>query len=216
MLDASRCHAPSRGGRGTARAIRAAIALVAFLASGAAPPVAEAQPPGVRPVAAQGGGQDSGSAVRAAQREALERRFAERLNTILRERLALTDEQYARLRDVAGRVEDERRTLRREEWEVRGGLRREMLGGQAPDETRIGELLDRLTRLERRRVELLESEQRELAKFLSPSQRARYFALQDELRRNMQDMLQRRLGDPGRRPPGAPPMGQGQRRPPGS
>ena len=40
----------------------------------------------------------------------------------------------------------------------------------------------------------MEQEQRELAKFLSPSQRARYFGLQDELRRGMQDLQRRRMG----------------------
>jgi hypothetical protein len=57
-------------------------------------------------------------------------------------------------------------------------------------------LLDEMPRLERRRVELMEREQRELAKFLSPVQRARYFGLQDELRRGMQELQQRRLGAP--------------------
>jgi hypothetical protein len=48
--------------------------------------------------------------------------------------------------------------------------------------------------LERRKLDLLEAEQRDLAKFLSPIQRARYFGLQDELRRGMQDLQRRRMG----------------------
>ena len=40
-------------------------------------------------------------------------------------------------------------------------------------------------------VELQEQEQRELARFLTAVQRARYFALQEELRRGMQDLQQR-------------------------
>ena len=51
-----------------------------------------------------------------------------------------------------------------------------------------------MPRLERRKLDLLEAEQRDLAKFLSPIQRARYFGLQDELRRGMQDLQRRRMG----------------------
>ena len=62
------------------------------------------------------------------------------------------------------------------------------------NETKVGDLLDQMPGLERRKLDLLESEQRDLAKFLSPTQRARYFGLQDELRRGMQDLQRRRMG----------------------
>jgi hypothetical protein len=127
-------------------------------------------------------------------RAAMERRVQERINQVIRQRLALSDDQFARLRDVAATIEDDRRTLRNDELTARFALRQELLAGDRVNESRVGELLDKLPKFERRRVDLIEQEQRELSKFLSPSQRARYFALQDELRRSMQDMQRRRMG----------------------
>lgn len=130
----------------------------------------------------------------AQQREALERRFKERIDAIVKERLRLTDEQQVKLREVASRTEESRRVLRREEFVLRTALRDEMKAGDKANEAKVGELLDQMPGLERRKLDLLESEQRELAKFLSPTQRARYFGLQDELRRGMQDLQRRRMG----------------------
>ncbi len=128
------------------------------------------------------------------QRDALEKRFKDRIDAIIKQRLRLTDDQQLKLRDVASRTEESRRALRREEFVLRTSLRDEMSAGDKANEAKVGELLDQMPRLERRKLDLLESEQRELAKFLSPSQRARYFGLQDELRRGMQDLQRRRMG----------------------
>jgi protein CpxP len=127
------------------------------------------------------------------QRAQMERRLEERINRVVRERLAPTDEQFAKLREVARRVEQERRTLRNEEMATRFALRRELLAGDKANETAVAELLDRMVQYERRRSELMEREQRELAKFLSPTQRAKYVGVQDELRRTMQDLQRRRM-----------------------
>jgi periplasmic protein CpxP/Spy len=138
----------------------------------------------------------------AMQRDALERRFRERIEAIVNERLQLTDEQQVKLRDVASRTESARLVLHREEVVLRSALREEMRAGDKANEAKVGDLLDQLPGLERRKLDLLESEQRELAKFLSSTQRARYFGLQDELRRGMQDVQRRRLGKDA--PPDAP------------
>jgi hypothetical protein len=130
----------------------------------------------------------------AMQRDALEKRFRERIEAIVNERLQLTDEQQVKLRDVASRTESARLVLHREEVVLRSALREEMRAGDKANEAKVGDLLDQLPGLERRKLDLLESEQRELAKFLSSTQRARYFGLQDELRRGMQDVQRRRLG----------------------
>jgi periplasmic protein CpxP/Spy len=145
------------------------------------------------------------------QRQLLERQLQARIDSMVRIRLSPTDEQFNRLREVATRIERERHELRAEDSRTRTEIRRAMATSPINEE-RVAELLDRLPRMERRRVELFEREQSELARFLSPSQRAHYFALQDELRRNMQEMMRRRLGldqpaeagraaAPGRRPP---------------
>ncbi len=129
----------------------------------------------------------------AQQRELLEKRFKERIDAIVTQRLRLTDEQQVKLREVASRTEETRRVLRREEFVLRTALRDEMKAGEKANEARVDDLLEQMPRLERRKLELMESEQRDLAKFLSPTQRARYFGLQDELRRGMQDLQRRRM-----------------------
>ena len=150
-------------------------------------------------VPAQGGpprGNDRAAAPRmnAQQREALEKRFTERIDALVKERLRLTDEQQVKLREVASRTEESRRVLRREESVLRTALRNEMTAGEKANEVKVGELLDQMPGLERRKLDLMESEQRDLAKFLTATQRARYFGLQDELRRGMQDLQRRRMG----------------------
>ena len=128
------------------------------------------------------------------QREELEKRFTKRIDELVTQRLRLSEEQQVRLRDVASRTEWERRVLRREEFALRTSLRDEMQAGDKASEAKVSDLLEQLPRLERRKLDLLEGEQRDLAKFLSPIQRARYFGLQDELRRGMQDLQRRRMG----------------------
>lgn len=174
---------------------------------------AQGGPPSLPPGSAQGGGMNPmGRGMRDGMRPddprriELEKKFQERIDAIVKQRLSLTDEQAAKLRDVASRTEEGRRALRRDELGVRFAMRKELLAGDRVNESRVAELLDQMPKLDRRRLELQEQEQRELAKFLSPVQRARYFALQEELRRGMQDLQQRRMGFPGdstmKRPPG--------------
>jgi protein CpxP len=128
------------------------------------------------------------------QREELEKRFTKRIDELVTQRLRLSEEQQVKLRDVASRTERERRVLRREEFALRTSLRDEMQAGDKASEAKVSDLLEQIPRLERRKLDLLEAEQRDLAKFLSPTQRARYFGLQDELRRGMQDLQRRRMG----------------------
>lgn len=154
-------------------------------------------------LAAQGGppGGPPGSSPRrsgysGAQRaQELERQFRERLDSLVRVRLQLTDEQHSRLREVASRTEQERRNLRGEEVRIRLALRRELMAGEKANEARVAELLDQVPVLERRRLEISEQELKELSRFLSAVQRARYFALQEQLRWSMQDLQRSRMDD---------------------
>ncbi|MBK8249222.1 MAG: hypothetical protein IPK85_17745 [Gemmatimonadetes bacterium] len=142
---------------------------------------------------AQGGGrlrQDS------SDRGRLEERFRERLALIMRERLSLSDDQMVRLGEVNRRFEGERRTLIREELDVRREMRRALRADSTAPDAVVDALLERSLRVERRRLELFEQEQRELRQFLSPVQRARYVGMQEQLRRQMDEMRDRRSGPP--------------------
>src|SRR5687768_11359 len=137
--------------------------------------------------------------------EGLERQFRERFADVVRRRLNLNDAQMRQLGQVNDRYERERMGLLREERQLRQALRSEVLAGDAADQPKVGELLDRALRIQRRRLDLTEREQRELAEFMTPVQRAMYVGIQDDLRRRLEEFRQQRR-------PGAP--AQGGRRPP--
>jgi Spy/CpxP family protein refolding chaperone len=56
------------------------------------------------------------------------------------------------------------------------------------DQGKITEYLDQLVQLQRQRVELFAQEQRDLAQFMTPLQRARYTALQEQVRRRVEQL----------------------------
>jgi Spy/CpxP family protein refolding chaperone len=136
----------------------------------------------------------------------MDRRLQERINQTIRQRLALSDEQFDKMREVASRIEEDRRSLRSEEMTTRFAMRQELLAGEKANDKRVSELLDQMARIDRRRLDLPEREQRDLAKFLTATQRARYIGMQEQLRREMQDLQRRRLdrdsGDADRMRPG--------------
>jgi Spy/CpxP family protein refolding chaperone len=151
---------------------------------------------------AQGGGPPQGRSGRTSstrgespQQREIEQQLQRRIGAILKERLELTDDQLRQLEAVTVKLERERRAVRGEEWRIRTALRAQLLSGDSASNEVVGELLDRMPRVERRRIELMETEQRELSQFLTPIQRARYMGLQDEIRRNMEEIRERRPGD---------------------
>jgi len=131
-----------------------------------------------------------------AGRQLLEQRFNQRMQELVRRRLQLTDDQMSRLQASNRQFEAQRVALFARESEIRRELRQQMIAGDSANQTRVGELLDQTLRLQRQRLDLVENEQRELAKFLRPVQRARYFGLQNEMRKRMQQ-----LGEQGRNRP---------------
>lgn len=143
-------------------------------------------------------------------REQLEQRFRMRLATLLKTQLGLTDDGMRQLSEVNQRFDLQRRDMNRREMMTRRALRDEVLRQDSANASHIEQLLTEQFKIERERIDLTEAEQRELGKFLTPVQRARYLAVQEQIRREM-DQLRGRgmppLGDPpqagvrGRRPP---------------
>ena len=125
-------------------------------------------------------------------RAQLERRFRQMLYQVTRRRVGLTDEQMNRLIPINQRFETERRGIQRQERETRLALRDAMRDSTHADQARITGYLDKLVELQRQRVELVAREQRDLGEFMTPLQRARYTALQEQVRRRIEQMLRQK------------------------
>ena len=157
-----------------------AIAVGALVA--AAPPAAAQRP----------------DAPRGGNRQQLEQRVRERFADVVRRRVGLSDDQMRKLAQISERFEGQRRTLVEQERDVRIGLRSEVMAGDKANSERVSQLLDQMVRVQRERVALLEQEQRELATFMTPVQRARYLGVQDQVRRAIEEMRRRRDAGPAR------------------
>ena len=143
-------------------------------------------------------------------RAQMEQRFRQQLASMLRTQLGLNDDQMRQLSEVNQRFDVRRRELNRREMQTRRTLFDEVLKADSADAGRVDNLLAEQFKLDRERIDITEAEQRELSKFLTPVQRARYLGAQERIRRQMDDMRGRRAGpmdtpnDSGRRrrPPG--------------
>lgn len=130
----------------------------------------------------------------AANRAQLEREFQQKLYQMTRRRVGLTDEQMNHLVPINRRFETQRRGIQREERETRLALRDALRDSTQADQTRISRYLDKLVQLQRSRVDLVDQEQRELSQFMTPAQRARYMALQEQVRRRAEQLKRRNGG----------------------
>lgn len=129
-----------------------------------------------------------------ARRQALEQRVRQQMASVVQQRLGLNTDQMRRLGEVNREMEAQRRLLTQQERDVRIGLRAEVMRGDSANQDRVARYVDQLIDVQRRRIDLLSREQRALAAFMTPSQRAQYLAIQDQIRRRMEDMRGRRRG----------------------
>lgn len=113
----------------------------------------------------------------------LRRRFAR----AVRQRVGLNDEQMRKLAPVTQKYATERARIQLDEREARMELGSILRDSAAADTVKVERLLARLLDTQKRRVQLMEQEQKDLAAFMSPVQRARFLGLQEQLRRQMED-----------------------------
>jgi periplasmic protein CpxP/Spy len=123
-------------------------------------------------------------------RQQLERRIRRRFAQVVQTRLGLTDAQMAQLRATNAKFGAQRRPLAARERSIRQALRGEMRPGVAADQDRVSSLTDSLFQIQRERLDLAQAEQKELSGYLSPVQRVQYYALQEALRRRLEQLQQ--------------------------
>ncbi len=118
--------------------------------------------------------------------QALQRRVAE----IVQRTLGATDEQMRQLGEVNRKYQEERRALNQQDREARQAIRAEVLRDSAADQQLVARKLDELVDVQHRRIDVFSREQRDLAQFLTPVQRAKYATLQEGLRKKVEQLRQ--------------------------
>ena len=153
----------------------------------AIPMIASAQGGSPPPVPPQGSGGQQGGRI-GPDRAALEQQVKARLGQMMKKQMGLTDTQMSKLQETNRKFDERRRLLVDQERDVRMSLRDEMLRPDSSRSAQVSGLLDRVVRVQRQRVDLLEQEQKELSGFLTPLQRAKYYGAEEQMRRRMQNM----------------------------
>jgi len=120
--------------------------------------------------------------------QALQRRVYE----VTQRTLEASDDQMRQLQEVNRSYQSERRALNQKDREARETIRAEVLRDSLADQNRVARMLDQLVDVQRQRIDIFAREQRDLARFLSPVQRAKYATLQEGLRRKVEQLRQRR------------------------
>jgi hypothetical protein len=125
-----------------------------------------------------------------AEQQLLQRQVRQAFAKAVRRQLNLSDDQMRKLQSVDFKYERQRIALLRDERQARLGLKGAMDDSTKIDQTKVDGYLSQLVKAQRTRADLLESEQKELTGFLTPLQRAKYFAMKERLNRRMQELAQ--------------------------
>jgi len=123
-----------------------------------------------------------------ANRPALEQQFRERVIRLAQQRIGLSDAQMPQLEQSNARFGPQLNQLAAQERETRRQLRLEMTSPGEPNQQHVSDLIDRALQLQKQRIAIVEAEQKDLARFMTPVQRARYIALQQQFRRRAQEL----------------------------
>lgn len=141
---------------------------------------------------------------RAAQlRAEVERRFGEHV----RRQLDLTDEQAAKLKATQERFRERRQELMRRQRELRLALDYQMRPGSPANADSVQKLMDALQAGRAQALKLEQDEDRDMAAYLTPVQRARFHMIRQRLTDRVQDLRRGRgvPDGPRRRPAGRRP-----------
>jgi protein CpxP len=140
------------------------------------------------PLAAQ---QSDSSARSDSLRQRIEERFASRVQ----QQLGLTNEQTAKLRATSQQFGARRRELHTRHRQLREALSAQLQPGVAAKQDSVAKLTDAMIELRIASAQVTRDEMREVAKYLTPVQRARFFVMRDRLRNRMKEAHDHRSKD---------------------
>ena len=148
------------------------------------------------PLAAQdptggGGGAEPQDTAEAAQlRQQIEQRFHE----IVRQRLALTDQQDAQLRTTQEKYRGQRQPLFERRQAIDDALAGQMRPGVAANSDSVRRLMDERQQLPGRLAQVDRDEDREMSGYLTPVQRAQFQMIRGRFLQRLNELRQQRQG----------------------
>lgn len=119
----------------------------------------------------------------------------------VRQRVGLSEDQMRRLAPITQKYATERANIQLDERQARVELGRILRDSVPADSAKIEGLMARILDAQKRHVQMLEQEQKELATIMSPLQRARFFGLREQMRRRIEERRRGGGGPPPRRGP---------------
>ena len=122
----------------------------------------------------------------------LQQQIRRTLWRVTTQRIGFSDEQMLRLERTSQRFDQQRRGLAVEEKAQRVAMRFEILADSGANQANIATALERLHAVQQRRLDLQAEEQREFATFMTPLQRGKFMALQEQVRRRLQELSRAR------------------------
>ncbi|HEY4217608.1 MAG TPA: Spy/CpxP family protein refolding chaperone [Gemmatimonadaceae bacterium] len=145
----------------------------------------------VRPEKAPRQAKAAAAAGNTAQQQRLARQIRQAFAGRVRQRLNLNDTQSQQLSATEKRFNQQRNVVLQSERQARLGLKAAMQDSSGTrDQTKINQYMDQLVQAQHRRADILEAEQKEMAGYLTPYQRAQYQALQQQLNKRITQFRQ--------------------------
>jgi Spy/CpxP family protein refolding chaperone len=146
----------------------------------------------------------------------LRRQIEERFSQRVQQQLGLTADQTTKLRATQEQFGTRRRAVMRQQLERRLALQGQMRPGEAANADSVRKLMDGMQAGRAEMLKIEQDEDREMAGYLTPVQRARYQMMRQQLLERVNQMREQRRGrmGPGARGPGRAGMRpEGGRRP---
>ena len=144
----------------------------------------------VTPLAAQEPTEPQDTAEAAQLRQQIEQRFHE----IVRQRLALTDDQDAKLRSTQEKYRSQRQPLFQRQFAVNQALDDQMRPGIAANPDSVRRMMDERQQIRGRLLQVDQDEDREMSGYLSPVQRAQFQMLRGRFIQRISELRQQRQG----------------------
>ena len=178
--------------------LMSALAVAAVLPASGVPLLAQGagagrnRPGALRPIRRAAKALDESTDAQPNRNQQLQQQIRRTLWRVTKQRLRFSDDQMLRLERTTQRYDQQRRLLAQEEKAQRVALRTEILADSGANQSNIASALERVHAVQQRRLDLQAEEQKEFSAFMTPLQRAKFLALQEQVRRRLQDVARAR------------------------